>query len=462
MKHVTVKTERDKLVVEAVVRRFGPVSRSDVHEYTDLQQSEISRLVRDLLQERRLVEAGRADNPLGRKQVLLRFNEEHSFVAGVGFDDESVLASVMNLHPRVKTEVRETTELRKGPDGLVDQLVSCTQKALQQASIDPASLVGIGVAGSGLVDTRRGEFLMSSTVDFFKDVPLQRIFEDQFGVPTVLENLTRAKTVSERRLGAGNMADDMVFIEYGRTGIGAGVMIDGQLMHGAGFAAGEFGHTHMTADGPACKCGSFGCLEAVAGAAALEAKMRRAIAEGAASEVSALAKGEANQITGWMILEAARQGDKTSLALVEQVGTYLGLGLANLVNLFNPSVLVVDQRLSLAGDGILDLLRRVVSRQALRHATQDLAIRFGSLGNEAVVLGVGSIVLEKHFEIPALKLPRFMIESLTAKPSARMQTPSAGEKRKGPKRDRQELNKAATAKAQHVAASGAFPLTIAD
>jgi predicted NBD/HSP70 family sugar kinase len=415
MKHVTVKAERDKLVVESVVRRFGPVSRSGVHEFTDLQQSDISRLVRELLEEKRLIEAGRADNPLGRKQVLLRFNEDHRFIAGIGFDDESVLASVMNLHPSIRTEVRETTVVNRGIDGLVQQLVSCTRKALQQAGVSGEALVGIGLAGSGLVDSRRGIFLMSSTVDFFQDVPLQRIFEDEFGAPTVLENLTRAKTVGERQLGAGGMAEDMLFVEYGRTGIGAGVVLNGQLVHGAGFAAGEFGHTHMTGDGPACKCGSFGCLETVAGAAALQTRMRKAIAEGGASEALALANGDPQHITGWMVLEAAHKGDKTSVALVEQMGTYLGLGLANLVNLFNPSVLVIDQRLSLAGEGMLDLLRRIVNRQALRHATRDLAIHFGKLGNEAILLGVGSIVLQKHFEIPALKLPRFMLETATLK-----------------------------------------------
>jgi N-acetylglucosamine repressor len=417
MKHVAMKSQRDKLVVEAVVRRFGPISRSAIHEYTDLQQSEISHLVRELLEEQKLIEAGRADNPLGRKQVLLRFNHDHHFVAGVGFDDENVLASVMNLYPRVMSEVREPTDLRKGTKGLADQLVACTRRAIEQAGIGSKSLVGIGVAGSGLVDSQHGAFLMSSTVDFFKDVPLERIFEDEFGVDTVLENLTRAKTVAERRLGAGDLADDMIFVEYGRTGIGAGVVIGGKLLHGAGFAAGEFGHTHIMDGGPACKCGSFGCLEAVAGAAALEAKIRRAIAEGSGSEVLAQAGGDPSQITGWMVLEAARNGDKASAALLEQVGIHLGLGLANLVNLFNPSVLVLDQRLKLAGDSILDLLRRVVNRQALRHATKDLAIRFGKLGNEAVVLGVASVALERHFEIPALKLPRFMIESLSI-PSA--------------------------------------------
>lgn len=420
MKHVTTKTQRDKLMIEAVVRRFGPLSRSELHDFTDLQQSEISRLARKLLDENRLVESGRGDNPMGRKQVLLQFNEDHQFIIGVGFDDEVVLASVMNLYPRIKSEVSETTELGAGSQGLVDQLISCARQAMDKAGVRPDELAGIGVAGSGLVDSRRGKFLMSSTVEVFKDVPLERIFEEVFGVPTVLENLTRAKTVGERRLGAGEMAEDMILVEYGRTGIGAGIVIGGKLVHGSEFAAGEFGHTHIMGDGPACRCGSFGCLEAVAGAAALEARIRRAISEGSLTEALSLAGNDPSAITGWMVFEAARKGDKTCAALVEQIATYLGLGLANLVNLFNPSVLVIDQRLRLAGDGLLDQMIRVVKRQALHQATKNLTIRFGELGTEAIVLGVGAIVLERHFEIPALKPPRFMIESLAA-PAPRKQ-----------------------------------------
>lgn len=412
MKHVATKGQRDKHVIEAVVRRFGPLSRSEIHDYTNLQQSEISRLVRELLDERRLVEAGRGENPMGRKQVLLELNEDHRFIVGVGFDDETVLASVMNLVPRMKSEVREPTRLDAGGEGLVAQLIGCANRALDEAGISRQDLAGAAVAGSGLVDSRRGKFLMSSTVDVLNDVPLQRLFEEAFGVPTVLENLTRAKTVGERRLGAGEMAEDMILVEYGRTGIGAGIVLNGKLVHGSGFAAGEFGHTHIMSDGPACRCGSFGCLEAVAGASALEARIRKAIAEGSGSEVLAMAGGNPAAITGWMVFEAASRGDKTCAALVEQIGTHLGLGLANLVNLFNPSVLVVDQRLRLGGEGLLGQIVKVVRRQALRHATENLVIRFGELGTEAIVLGVGAIALERHFEIPALKPPRFMIEPL--------------------------------------------------
>jgi len=414
MKHVTTKNQRDRLMVEALIWKYGALSRAEIHDLTLVQRSEISRLVRELLAEGRLVLAGRADNPMGRKQILLRLNEDRGLTLAIGFDDEIALAAVLDLHLRVRSSVEGVPVLDQGQEGLVRQLVSLGRQAMVQAKIGPRELLGLGVAGSGLVDSGRGILVMSSTMEFCHDLPLREIFAKEFGVPTAVENITRAKTVAERALGAGEMAENMIYVEYGRTGIGAGVVIKGKLFYGAGYAAGEFGHTHMIEDGPACKCGSFGCLEAIAGAAALQSRMRKAIAEGSTSEALALADGDPNKVTGWTVLEAAGRGDKTSLAIVEQAGSYLGVGLANLVNLFNPAMIVVDQRLSLAGQGLLDQLTRVIQRKALSHSAKGLVVRFGKLGRGASLLGAGRLVLENHFEIPALKPPRFMIETVKA------------------------------------------------
>jgi N-acetylglucosamine repressor len=428
MKHVTTKNERDRLMIEALIWKYGPLSRAEIHELTHVQRSEISRLVRELLAEGRLLPAGRADNPLGRKQGLLRLNEEHGLALAVGFDDENVLAATLDLHLHMRSSVQEPAVLDKGKEGLIHQLLSLASQAIAQANVNPQTLLGIGVAGSGLVNSGDGVMVMSSTMEFCREVPLQEIFEKEFGIPTAVENITRAKTVAERALGAGEMAENLIYVEYGRTGIGAGIVINGKLFYGAGYAAGEFDHTHMVEDGPACKCGSFGCLEVMASAAALQSRMRKAIAEGSTSDALALAEGDPNKITGWTVLQAAGMGDKTSAAIVEQAGNYLGVGLANLVNLFNPAMLVVDQRLSLAGHGLLDQLTRAIKRKALSHSAKDLIVRFGKLGKEASLLGAGRVVLENHFEIPALKPPRFMIESVKA---PRRRTPPAQSVRPG-------------------------------
>jgi len=411
MKYVSKKSERDEQVVEHVVRHFGPLSRVAIHKLTKLRLNTISSLVRNLINEGRLVEAGRSDNPMGRKQILLRLNEDHSFVVGVEFDDEHVIASVLNLSLKMKSTVKERTHLEGGLEGLRRQLLTCAGRALEQAGVAGRPLLGIGIADPGLVNTQGGVVVMSSTIEFWKQVPLREIFEKEFKVPALVESKTRARAVAERMLGAGEMIKDLIYVDYGR-GIGAGIILDGELLRGHRWAVGEFGHTHMVEDDTACKCGSFGCLEALAGSVALESRIHKAISEGSTSQALALAGGNADKISAWVVLEAARLGDKTCSALVEQAGNYLGLGLANLVNLFNPSVIVLDRRLELAGEDLLDQIVRVVKRQALSHSTEDLEIRFARLGEEAGVLGMGLMLLERHFEIPALKPPKFMIEPM--------------------------------------------------
>jgi predicted NBD/HSP70 family sugar kinase len=414
IKQARTKRTHDKRVIEAAVYRFGPISRVAIQNVTDLHPTTISLRVNELLAEGSLLKAGRADNLTGRKQVLLRLNEEHAFIVGLAFDDECVLSGTMDLYPKLRSKVQQSTWLGGGPEGLEKQLLACTKQAIREAGVDINSVLGIGIAGSGLINSREGKLVFSSTIGFAKEIPVRQIFEREFGVPTFVEHLGRAKAVAERVFGAGAGAADMVYVVYGKTGIGTGLIIDGRLVYGSGCAAGEFGHTHMLDDGPACRCGSFGCLEAIVGGAALEARIRKAIADGGTSEALLMADGDITKISGITVLEAAGRGDKTCMAIVEQLGDYLGLGLANIVSLLNPSVVVLDPHLAVAGRDLLDGITKVIKRQSLRYSTKDLIVCFGRLGIEASLLGLGSLALERHFEVPMLKPPRFMVETVSA------------------------------------------------
>jgi len=407
MRHVGSKKERDKAALLAAIRKFGPLSRVDLHRLTHFRPSTISLLVRELIDERKLREAGASNNPLGRKQTLLTISEDYGFVVGVDFDSEGVTVAAMDLSPKVIGLVREPTDLSGGSEGLVRQLLACTQNALGQSGMNGKSPLGIAVADPGLVDSQRGVSLSSSVLDFWNEVPLRQVFERQFKVPFLLESNTRAKAMAEKVLGSGKEAEEMVYVDYG-TGIAAGIVTGGRLLRGHGEAAGEFGHTRVTENGSPCKCGSFGCLEAIASAPALAAKARRAVLEGGGSQVLALA-GKPESITGAHVLDAAKRGDRMCGSLVEEMGQYLGLGVANLVNLFNPSIVVLGGMLELAGDPLLEQVIRIVKRQALPHNTGDLQFRFGALGEMAGVLGAGLLFLERIFEVPALKPPRFLV-----------------------------------------------------
>lgn len=416
-KHASTKRNHDQRIIEATIFRFGPVSRVEIQKLTHLHPTTISHRVRELLAEGSLGEAGRADNPTGRKQVRLRLNEEHAFVVGVAFDDESVIAGVMNLHPKLKSMVTMRTRLNEGPEEFEKQLLACAGQAIKQAGVDTMSILGIGVAGSGLMNSRAGTLVFSATVGLDREIPLRQIFERQFGVRTFIEHLGRAKAVAERAFGAAAGAKDMIYVEYGKTGIGAGIILDQRLVYGSGSAAGEIGHTHVTEDGPVCKCGSFGCLEALVGAAALGARVRRAIADGGFSEALALAGGDVNAISGFTVLKAAGMGDKVCVVVAEQLANYLGLALANIVNSLNVSTVILDPRLGLAGPGILDQIVRVIKKQSLNYATKNLVVCFGKLEVEASLLGLASLAIERHFEVPMFKPPRFMVDVLPTRAS---------------------------------------------
>lgn len=406
---VSAKSEWDMRVVEAVVRRFGPISRAGIHELTQLRASATSQIVRQLLREGRLVEDGVENGRLGRKGALLKLHEQFRHVVGVEFDDEFIAAGVTDLHPQIKHLVTEPTHLSDGADGLVKQLVEITRRALGEAGLGAESLVGIGIADPGLVDRKRGVTVTSSTIGFWREIPLKAIFEREFGVPALIETRARAKTVAEQENGAADRGDSMIYIEYG-TGIGAGFCVDGRLLYGQDSGAGEFGHTLILENGPACNCGSFGCLEAIAGLRAVEARVRRAVEEGGQTEVMEIAGGDPAKLTGWMVFEAASRGDKISSHVVAEVARYLALGIANLVNLLNPSVVVLDSKLRLGGQELLDQITTIVKRQALRQSTERVTVRFARLGDEAAVLGVAQMVLEGHYEISPLKSLPFLAE----------------------------------------------------
>ena len=410
MKHSSKTRERDKFVIMAVVRQFGPLSRVNIHELTGIRPTTISFLVRELLDEGKLLETGLSNNPTGRKQILLRINPQQGFLVGIDYDAESVIVSTMDLTPSVKNTIQKAAKLDGGIKGLTQQLVSLTRKAIGQQDRESGPLLGIGIADPGLIDSHEGVSLLSSQIEFWRDVPLKKIFEPEFGAPFLLENGTRARVVAERALQSHETAQEMVYLEYG-AGIGLGVISGGRLLRGHSEGAGEFGHTHLIENGPPCKCGSFGCLEAIVAAPALAARAKKAITEGSGSQILELSDGDPEQITGWTVLKAAKLGDKLAATLMEDLGKYLGMALANAVNLFNPSLVVLDQRLQLAGPGILDQIQRAVRRLALRHLTENLSFRFSALGGQAGVLGVGLLLLDRHFEIPSLKAPKFLIQS---------------------------------------------------
>ena len=313
MRYVATMRERDKGIILDVVRRFGPLSRVEIHELTHLRPASISLLTRELIREGKVREAGLSNNPTGRKQILLHLDGDAGSIIAVDFDAEFVMAAVVDCRPGIRGRViAEPTNIEEGIEGLLRQLFRVARAAIAEGGTDAARLLGIGVGDPGLVDRRDGLSVLSSTIQFWKDVPLRERFEREFGIPCIVGNNTRTKTIAERMLGTGDRADDMIFVEYGR-GIGAGIISGGHTVQGSRWAAGEFGHTHIANSGPPCSCGSFGCLEAIAGIGALEARVKLRNSSGRVHPMPRDGRGryrESHRVAGARGGQAGRQNER--------------------------------------------------------------------------------------------------------------------------------------------------------
>ncbi|MHB9150608.1 MAG: ROK family protein [Thermoleophilia bacterium] len=298
----------------------------------------------------------------------------------------------------------------------LEGLYAVLVEALGAARNDGHEVRAIGLGCAGTVARARGAIVVSPNLPLV-DVPLARLVRERTGLPATLDNDANVATLAEARVGAAAGLQQVVMLTLG-TGVGGGIVLDGRLYRGATGAAGELGHTIVVAGGERCRCGAFGCLEAYASGTALERTAARLVGAGGRREVltgwqavpevagevapvvdtSELSRllGE-GRLTGEEIGQLARSGDPGARAALHEVGTWLGVGAANLANIFEPQVIVVGGGLSTLGELLLAPARRVLAAAALA-PNREAALLTASVGNDAGMVGAGLVCWEEYAE----------------------------------------------------------------
>jgi glucokinase-like ROK family protein len=271
---------------------------------------------------------------------------------------------------------------------VVRHIVRGVDTILSDAAIPADKVVGMGVGVPGVVE-RAGGVLVHAPSWGWRAVPLMVMLRERINLPIVLDNGAKAMAQAELWFGAGRGADDLAVLLIG-TGIGAGIITQGALYRGATNGAGEWGHTTLALDGRPCRCGSRGCLEAYAGAAGIIASLREASPQHPPSGANDDQEG-----TITALVAAALRGDPTAVRVLEETTDYLGAGIANLVNLFNPQRIVIGGWVvQHIGPYILPRLREVVGRYALGQPLAATDIVLGRLGQDAVAMGAATLALD--------------------------------------------------------------------
>ena len=403
------------------IRQHGPISRVDVARATGLGRSTVSGIVGMLLKEEfmREIGSGHPDSvspAVGRPPVMLEFNPRSRFVVAVKLAPASITAAVTDLDAEVVGFVERPIGAKLSEGAVRQQISEAVYAVVSDCRVSMDRVIGVGVAVPGIVDSRTG---VSISPQFFlwQNLPLRNLLEEEFGVPVFIDNDANAATLAEKLRGHGRQVSDFVCVTIG-IGIGAGIIIDNKLYRGAVAGAGEIGHITIQEDGPACTCGNHGCLEAFASDAALVREMKRIVESGRSSAVTRISAEESRDLDRPMIARAAREGDDAALSVVRHAGEHIGVGLATLVNILNPEMIVVAGEAAIDfGDLLLEPIRDSIRRRSVSVLAQRLEVVESLLGDRIWIVGAASLVIddffgapiyERHDHVAAVSIPDLM------------------------------------------------------
>ncbi|HEX8423867.1 MAG TPA: ROK family protein [Pyrinomonadaceae bacterium] len=283
---------------------------------------------------------------------------------------------------------RFPTRVERGPRAIVDEAIDELERMAGEASV---RLVAAGIGCGGPLDRRRGLILSPPNLPGWDEFPIVRQVEERLGLLALLDNDANAAALAEHEYGAGRGLHDLVYITIS-TGIGGGLIINGQLVHGVGDGAGEVGHIVVAPDGPPCGCGARGCLETICSGTAIARRAAERLAD--SGRPSTLREGGAEGVTARSVAEAARAGDPLACEVWDETIYYLALGLGNIIATLAPEAIVLGGGVSTSGDQLLSPLRRLVGESVKIMPVERVQILQASLGGDSGVYG--ALIIGRH------------------------------------------------------------------
>lgn len=314
-------------------------------------------------------------------------------VLGVDLGGTKILTVLAGREGDVLARVKVPTGAGLGREHVIDQIVATVQAALRRAGVTAGSVRAVGMGVPGPVDAVRGLVHFAPNLGW-RDVPLGEMMRRRLDLPVYMDNDANLAALGEYRYGAGRGAGDMVYLTVS-TGVGGGLILGGRVYRGAGGGAGEAGHITVAEDGPVCRCGNRGCLEALASGTAMARRARALVDEGRGAGILAAAGGDPGNISAAVVARSARAGDAAALEIMRDAGRYLGIAVAGLVNLLNPAAVVLGGGVMESADLFWQPMLEQVQRRALPSSLAAVRVTRAALGGEAGALGAVALAAEQ-------------------------------------------------------------------
>ncbi|WP_424492752.1 ROK family protein [Salinimicrobium sp. GXAS 041] len=411
MKNLKLLTEKDQLEKSSNVERKkqlqkikilqnlyfqGPQTNTEICETFNISSPTSIRLLNQLIEEDWIKKDGHGKSAGGRKPDLYQLQEKSFYVVGIQLERFKIKMAFFDNNNNKIAEYADIPFKIEEEGSIVDHLYDTTNKLIKESGIDENNLLGIGISMPGLVSSREGK----NFTYFIKEEesePLEQVLKRKFNKPVYILNDAKSACLAEFNFGQASQKKNVLVISMD-WGIGLGIIIEGKVQQGSSGFAGEFGHIPLIDDGLLCHCGKRGCLETVASGMALARMAKEGIKAGESSVLSQLSEKEIERIQPQTVIEAANRGDQFAINILSKVGINLGKGIAILIQLFNPELIILEGKFAEAKQFITTPIQQSINTYCMAQLREKTTISLSTLGEDSVLLGSIATVMENIFE----------------------------------------------------------------
>lgn len=389
-----------------LIRFANGISRTDLADQMGLTRAAVSLIVNDLIESGIILEAESRSTPNGRPPIVLEINPKRGLVAAVDMGATHINLAVADFSAHILQKNSLPFDINRGPEICLREADAALRDLLASLGLDFSRLDAVGVGVPGPVVTNAGMVVSPPIMPGWDGYPIRDTLSQQWGTPVSLNNDAELGALGEWAYGAGRGEKNLAYIKVG-SGIGAGLILNRQLYGGTTGSAGEIGHTTIEENGPLCTCGNHGCLEAFAGGHAIARQAKDLVRSG---KRTLLANYPLEEITAREVAEAAQRGDLPAQEIIARAGTFIGIAIAGLVNLINPSVVIIGGAVAQSGDLLTTPIRTVVRERSLRASEQSVRITTSILGKHSSLMGalVQAVNIAVHEAIEQKHQPAYI------------------------------------------------------
>nr|WP_264475683.1 ROK family protein [Blautia producta] len=379
-----------------LIRRKGPISRAEIARTIGLSIPTVMKITEEFSHKQFVQDVGKGESSGGKRPELLELIPDSKYIIGVGVGRSKTNVLMMNLAGEVFIREIMETGGTVVPEVWISRLIRVIENVIRESGLPEKRILGMGIGMPGILDEESGKVLFSP--DFkWENVDMLTPIRERFKMDITIENANRALAMGEYYFGAGVDSRNFLVVNLGH-GIGSAIMREGEFYRGSSGSSGEIGHIILEKNGPKCNCGNKGCLEAIASGNAIARDAKIAVLEGNASKIMELVNGDINRIEAKTVFEAAHLGDQMAIQITERAMQYIGIGLANYINLLDPDLIILFGGLTNAGNIFLKKIKEVLRERQMKFAGRQVKLVISQMGENGTAVGSASLVLKKFIK----------------------------------------------------------------